>query len=236
MRRHGLVTVVAFSVFLLGWTFNFSAYGQNAEPPSNEANPPGAAQQNPTGAGAATNTGGTVTLPVGSVISVRIADEVNSNKNHPGDLFVGSVDPSVLIADHVVIPRGTEAHVQMVDRKKGGKFHGKAEVELQLTSLVMNGERSDVDADPADKTKGALSTKAHAEVKPGAAGAAEVAASVNPVGAVALGGIAAFKAAKVDMKPGSRISFTLSGPFTFTPPPIPPPAPDDTHKSKKKKK
>ena len=48
MRRHGFVTVVAFSVFLLGWTFNFSAYGQNAEPPSNEASPPSSAQQDPT--------------------------------------------------------------------------------------------------------------------------------------------------------------------------------------------
>jgi hypothetical protein len=179
---------------------------------------------------------GPVTLPAGTVISVRIADEVNSNRNHPGDIFTGTVDPSVLVEDHVVIPRGTEAHVQMVDAKKGGHIHGKAEVELELVGLVLNGERTDVDTAATDKKKGAISTKGQAEVKPGAAGAAEVAASVNPVGAVALGGIAAFKAAKVDMKPGSRIPFTLSGPFTFTPPPVTQPSPDDNSSKSQKKK
>jgi hypothetical protein len=177
----------------------------------------------------------TVTLPAGTAISVRIEDEVNSNRNHPGDMFTGTVDPSVFVDDHVVIPRGTEAHIQMLDSKKGGHVHGKAEVELELVSLVLNGERADVDTDTVGKKKGAISTKAQAEVKPGAAGAAEVAASVNPVGAVALGGIAALKAAKVDMKPGSRIQFTLSGSFTFTPPPITQPSPDDSFGKSKKK-
>jgi hypothetical protein len=177
-----------------------------------------------------------VTLPAGSMISVRIADEVNSNRNHPGDIFTGTVDPSVFIEDHVVIPRGIEAHIQMVDSKKGGHIHGKAEVELELVSLVLNGERRDVDTDVLGKKKGSLSTKAQAEVKPGAAGAAEIAVSVNPVGAVALGGIAAFKAAKVDIKPGSRIPFTLSGPFTFTPPPVAQPSPEDNSGKPKKKK
>jgi hypothetical protein len=97
-------------------------------------------------------------------------------------------------------------------------------------------ERAAVDTDAVDKKKGAISTKVQDAVKPGAAGAAEVAASVNPVGAVALGGIAAFKAAKVDMKPGSRIPFTLSGPFTFTPPPVTQPSPDDSSDKSKKKK
>ena len=234
MRQHWFPTLAWFLLLL---TSASNALGQSAPQPSNEMNPSKSEQQSP-GDATAAHRDGTVTLPAGSAISVRIADEVNSNKNHPGDMFVGSVDPSVLVGDRVVIPRGTEAHVEMMDDKKGGKFHGNAEVELQLTSLIMNGERSDVDAYSVNKKKGALSTKAQAEVKPGAAGAAEVAASVNPVGAVALGGIAAFRAAKVDMKPGSRISFTLSGPFTFTPPPVPPPAPDDSDsdKSKKKKK
>ncbi len=199
-----------------------SLAAQNSYAPQNDSNAP--------------DKEGSVTLPARTVISVRIADEVNSNRNHPGDMFTGAVDPSVFLENHVVIPRGTEAHIQMVDAKKGGHFHGKAEVELELVGLVLNGERTDVDTDAVGKKKGSLSTKAQGEVKPGAAGAAEVAASVNPIGAVALGGIAAFKAAKVDMKPGSRIPFTLSEPFAFNPPPFTHPAPDDKpHKSKKKK-
>ena len=177
-----------------------------------------------------------VTLPPGTVISVRIADEISSKRNHAGDLFTGAVDPSVFVQDDVVIPRGTEAHIQMVDKKKGGHIHGKAEIELQLVSLVLNGEREDVDTDTVKKKKGALSTKAKGEIRPGATGAAEVAASVNPVGAVALGGIAAFKAPKVDLKRGARVPFTLSAPFTFNPPPVTNPSPDDRPRKSKRKK
>ena len=95
-----------------------------------------------------------VTLPPGTVISVRIADEISSKRNHAGDMFTGTVDPSVFVEDQVVISRGTEAHIQMVDKKKGGHIHGKAEIELQLVSLVLNGEREDVDTDTVKKKKG----------------------------------------------------------------------------------
>lgn len=78
-----------------------------------------------------------MTLPEGTVIEMRMADKVNSNRNRPGDLFTGSVDPSILVENRVVIPRSTEAHIQMVDSKKGGRIHRKAFVELQLVSLVL---------------------------------------------------------------------------------------------------
>jgi len=160
----------------------------------------------------------TITLPEGTVISVRIADKINSNHNQTGDLFTGNVDPSVLVDNHVVIPRGTEAHLRMVGDKKGGHLHGKAEVELELISLVVDGKNIGADSDVVKKKKGALSTKATAEAKPGAVGAAEVAASANPIGAAPMGAIAVFKAAKVEIKAGSRIAFTLASPFTFDSP------------------
>ena len=160
----------------------------------------------------------TITLPEGTVISVRIADKINSNRNQIGDLFTGIVDPSVLVDSRVVIPRGTEAQLQMVEDKKGGHLHGNAEIEVELISLVIDGKKIDADSDVVKRKKGALSTKAMAAVKPGAVGAAEVAASVNPIGAAALGGIAVLKAAKVQIKPGTRIAFTLTSPLTFDSP------------------
>jgi hypothetical protein len=160
---------------------------------------------------------GTVTLPSGYVIPVRLADEVNSSHDKTGDLFTGTVDPSVLVNDHVVIPRGTEAHIRMVEDKKGGHLHGKAKVRLELVSLIINGERLGVDTNAPKKEKGSASTKASAEAKKGPQGAGVVAG--NP-GAVAGPVIAAFSAAKVDVKPGSRIQFTLESPFTFEPPPL----------------
>src|ERR1700757_5159674 len=37
-----------------------------------------------------------ITLPEGTVIPVRIADDVSSKHDRPGELFSGTVDPSVL--------------------------------------------------------------------------------------------------------------------------------------------
>jgi hypothetical protein len=159
---------------------------------------------------------GTVTLPSGYVIPVRLADEVNSSHDKAGDLFTGTVDPSVLMRDHVVIPRGTEAHIRMVEDKKGGHLHGKAKVRLELVSLIINGERLGVDTNAPKKEKSSKSAKASEEAKKGPQGAGVMA---NP-GAAAGPVIAAFSAAKVDVKPGSRIQFTLESSCTFEPPPV----------------
>jgi len=160
-----------------------------------------------------------ITLPSGSLIPVRLADEVNSSHDKAGELYTGTVDPSVLIHDRVVIPRGTEAHIRLVDVKKGGHLHGKAKVRLELTSLVMNGERLGVETDRPGKNEGTAHAKASAEAKKGAQGAGVGAVTGSPV-AFAGPVIAAFSAAKVEVKPGSRIEFTLEEPFTFQSPPV----------------
>jgi hypothetical protein len=159
-----------------------------------------------------------ITLKEGTVIPVRIADDVSSKHDRPGEMFSGTVDPSVLINDTVVIPRGTEAHIRMVYRKKGGHIHGKAEVTLELVSLIMNGQRLEVDSDVRTKKKGAASAKSSAIAKKGessggAAVGGDPAAVAGPV-------IAAFTAAKAELKAGSRIEFRLESPFTFEKPPI----------------
>jgi len=166
----------------------------------------------------------TVTLPAGTVISVRIADAVNSNHNHTGDEFTGTVDPSVLVNNRVVIPRGTEAHMRMAEDKKGGHLHGKAEIKIELTSLVLNAEQLGVDTDTYAKKKGALTAKAKAAAKPSAGAAPEAAGATaaNPAGAVVDPAIAAFRAAKVELPPGSRVPFALTNPFTFERLPVTP--------------
>ncbi len=164
------------------------------------------------------DTGGKdLVTPSGSVIPVRLADEVNSSHDKAGELYTGTVDPSVLIQDHVVIPRGTEAHIRAVEVKKGGHLHGKAKVRLELVSLIMNGERLGVETNQPSKKEGPTHAKASAEAKRGPEGAGVM--TGNP-GAVAGPVIAAFSAAKVDVKPGSRIEFTLEAPFTFQRPPL----------------
>jgi hypothetical protein len=163
--------------------------------------------------------GDRVTLAPDTILSVRIADEINSSKNHTGDIFTGIVDPSVLIHDQVVIPRGTEAQVRMAEDKKGGHIHGKAEVRLELVSLVVNGRRLGVESDQEVKGQGAAAAKAKAEAKSGEhLGSASSVA--GPAGSAAGPVIAVFSAAKVEIKANSRVEFILAEPFTFAKPPL----------------
>src|SRR5215470_12129714 len=158
-----------------------------------------------------------ITLPEGFTIPVRVTDEINSKHAHTGDMYSGSVDPSVLVNDAVVIPRGTEAHIRMNDLKKGGHVHGNAKVSLELVSLIINGRRLEVESNELTKKKSAASTKAEAVAKKAPSSADTVAGA--PAGA-ALPVIAAFSAAKVQVKPGSRVEFRLEAPFTFRKPPV----------------
>ncbi len=160
-----------------------------------------------------------VLLPAGTVISVRIADRVDSNHLHSGDLLTGIVDPSFIYNDRVLIPRGTEAHIRMMEDKKGGHLHGKAEVELQLTSLVMNGRQLEMESDDYHKQQGTLAAKVKAAA-PASAGAGVNVAEGTDVGSAANPIIAIFHAAKVDLPPDTRVKFTLTAPFTFVKPPI----------------
>jgi hypothetical protein len=160
-----------------------------------------------------------VTLPADTIISVRIADEINSSKNHTGDIFTGTVDPSVLIHDRVVIPRGTEAHVRMAEDKKGGHIHGKAQVRLELVSLVVNGRRLGVESDQEVRGQGAVAARAKAEEKSGEHLGSGTSVA-GPAGSIAGPVIAVFSAAKVEMKANSRVEFILAEPFTFARPPV----------------
>jgi len=158
-----------------------------------------------------------ITLPEGFAIPVRITDEINSKHAHTGEMYSGSVDPSVLVNDVVVIPRGTEAHIRMSHLKKGGHVHGDAKVSLELVSLIINGRRLEVESSELTKKKGTLEAKGDAVIKKAPSGGNTVAG--EPVGA-ALPIIAAFSAAKIQVKPGSRVQFKLEAPFTFRKPPV----------------
>lgn len=87
--------------------------------------------------------------------------------------------------------------------KKGGRIHAHAEVRLELTSLIMNGRRLEVDSSSFDKKKGVLAAKVKAEAEPSAKATAGAALAGNPS---EVGGpvIAAFSAAKVVHRRGAR--------------------------------
>jgi len=201
--------------------------GSERPSPSEQTNPPAAipSEADPSGTNLSKpdrSDRSAVTLPSGTVISIRVTDEVDSHKNHVGELITGSVDPSVLIADHVVSPRGTEAHMRLMEDEKGGRFVGKAAVRLELVALVMHQEKVDVNTDDYEKSQGALSSKLKDEAKASGSASASAAVSATPEGGAVGPIIAIFRSAKIELHAGTRIPFTLTTPFAVevhNPPP-----------------
>ena len=85
-----------------------------------------------------------VVIPAGRVISVRLSQPLDSKQNHAGDTFSGSVAEPVEADGRVVIERGAAAHGTVVDAQAMGHFKGGALLQLQLTSVTINGQRRPV--------------------------------------------------------------------------------------------
>jgi len=106
----------------------------------------------------------------------------------------------------------------LVEKKKGGHVYGKAEVQIELTGLVMNGQELEVVSDTYQKDQGVIAAKVKGAGPASAGAGANVATGSGP-GAGVSPVVAIFHAAKVDLPPETRVKFTLTAPLTFIKPP-----------------
>jgi len=112
--------------------FSASAPQAAPSPPAQEAAVPQAA---PLG----------VTLPAGTNITIRMIDAVDSQTARTGQTFAASLDAPVADPDgKVLIPRGADVVVKLVDSKQSGKIAGRTELALALSQIRVNGQLVDV--------------------------------------------------------------------------------------------
>jgi hypothetical protein len=84
--------------------------------------------------------GASVTLPSGQSLLIRMIDSVDSKKNNVGDVFHASLETDLLLNGALVARRGTDVYGKLDYAKEAGHFSGSAELELQLTSMVVDGQ------------------------------------------------------------------------------------------------
>ncbi len=80
-----------------------------------------------------------VTIPSGTVVTVRMTDSIDSKSNRPGEEFGASVDAPVVVGDRVVVTRGADARVRLVNARSAGRMTGQSELQLELVGLTING-------------------------------------------------------------------------------------------------
>ena len=78
------------------------------------------------------------TFPSGTVLTVRLLDTLNSDRNQAGDLFRASLEDPIVLNGDVVVPRGTTVEGRIVDAQQAGRVKGVAEMTLELSQLRLS--------------------------------------------------------------------------------------------------
>jgi hypothetical protein len=81
-----------------------------------------------------------VEIPAGTTITIRMIDGVDSSVNRAGEIFHASLDAPIVIGDEVVVPRGADVYVRLVNASSAGHYSGKSELHLELVKLEFQGQ------------------------------------------------------------------------------------------------
>lgn len=168
-----------------------------------------------------------VTVPAGTQISVRLNDEVDSEKAQVGDVFHGSISAPVTVGEETVIPTTADVEGRVVEVKSAGRFAGQSVLTLELTKLTINGKAYSLQTSQWTKSGNGRGKSTAAKVGGGAAvgavlggifGGGKGAAIGAAAGAGAGTGVsAATKGQQIILRPEAVIAFQLQGPITVTP-------------------
>jgi hypothetical protein len=172
----------------------------------------------------------TVTIPEGTVVTIRTIQAIDSSTSSTGQTFRASLDAPVVVNDGVVLPKGLNVTLKLIDASSAGSFKGKSELTISLESLTYQGktytlETSDVQQTGASRGKrsaaviggGAVLGALIGGLAGGGKGAA-IGAGVGAGGGTAVQ--AATKGQQVKIPSETRLDFTLHAavPVTFIPP------------------
>ena len=165
-------------------------------------------------------------IPSGTVLTVRMVDSVDSQRDRVGQTFQASLDEPVIDPDgRTMVPRGADVLVKLVDDQQSGKIEGRTILTLDVVSLRINGR--DVDIDTSAVTEQSDSRTARSAkviggtavlgtiigaIAGGGKGAAIGAASGAGVGTAAQ---VATKGQRVRIPSETRLTFTLQQPVRF---------------------
>src|SRR5689334_7322838 len=100
----------------------------------------------------AASAGPTMSLPAGTNIRVRLAQTLDTKRNHAGDRFTATLDEPLVSGDHVVIPKGTTFYGRVTEAKPSGRLKGRAVMSLRLHSFVLNGRTYEIRSSSAGRS------------------------------------------------------------------------------------
>ena len=168
----------------------------------------------------------TVTIPEGTIVTVRTVDSIDSSVNRPGQSFRASLDAPIVVGDRVVIPKGLNVNLKLIDASSAGKFKGRSELTVSLDSFTYQGKTYQIASSDVQE-KGGSRGKRSAEVIGGGAVLGAIIGGLAGGGKGAAIGAGAGAGAgtvvqavthgeKVKIASETRLDFTLHDPVNVT--------------------
>jgi len=168
----------------------------------------------------------TVTIPAGTILTVRTIDSIDSRTNHAGEIIHASLDAPIVVNNEVIVPAGADAYIKLVNASSEGRFSGRNELTLALSSVTFHGKTYNVVTSDVRQAGGSRGKNSAAKIGGGAAigaligavaGGGKGAAIGAAVGGGAGAGLQGFKKGK-DLKIPSetRLDFTLQSSLDIT--------------------
>jgi len=144
-----------------------------------------------------------VIVPTGTAIRVSLDHAISSATSQPGDSFEATVAQPVLVDGKTVIPAGSRAAGTLLDARESGRLTGRAQLQLALSSVDVNGERYDVNTTSISRWGSGHKKRNWAWIGGGAAGG-------TLIGALAAGGKGALIGGPVGAGAGIAVA-TITG-------------------------
>ncbi len=162
-------------------------------------------------------------IPSGTVLTIRMIDSVDSERDRVGQTFNASLDEPVLDpGGRTLVPRGADVVVKLVDDQQSGKIEGRTVLTLDIMSLRIEGRQVDIDTTAITQESGSRGAKS-AKVIGGTAVLGAIIGGIAGGGkgaAIGLGAGAgagtavqvATKGQRVRVPSETRLTFTLQQP------------------------
>lgn len=158
-------------------------------------------------------------IPSGSVLTIRMVDSVDSERDRVGATFRASLDEPVTDGSgNTLVPRGSDVLVKLVDDQQSGKIEGKTILTLDIVSLRVNGRDVDIDTTAITQESGSRTARSGKVIGGTAALGAIIGAIAGGGKGAAIGagaGAGAGTVAQVATK-GQRVRIPSETRLTFT--------------------
>jgi hypothetical protein len=162
---------------------------------------------------------GGATLASGTVLTIRMVDSVDSERDRVGQTFRASLDePVVDSGGNTLIPRGSDVVVKLVDDQQSGKLAGRTVLTLDLVSVRVNGRDVEIDTQSITEQSGSRTARSGKVIGGTAALGAIIGAIAGGGKGAAIGagaGAGAGTVAEVATK-GQRVRIPSETRLTFT--------------------